>query len=117
VVGGGDARRHVLHDDCGMARDMLAEMARGDARLQVVAAAGPGTDNEADLLAGVEILAMSRRRTGRQNGEDKSCEDGPDHAMPPPAIMRVSGCCCDAMAGRIGLPDLSPGQAFFATMR
>ena len=63
VVGGRDPRRHVLHDDRGIARDVLAEMPRGHPRLQVVAAADAGADDEGDLLAGVEILGRRGRRT------------------------------------------------------
>ena len=60
-VGRGDPRRDVLHDDRGIARDVPAEMTRGDARLQVVAAAGTGADDDGELLAGVEILGGSGR--------------------------------------------------------
>ena len=58
MVAGRDApgRRHVLHDDTGTARNMLAEMARGEPRLEVIAAANAGSDNESHRLAGVEIL-------------------------------------------------------------
>ena len=40
----------------GIAGDVPGEMARRHPRLQVVAAAGSGADDDGDLLAGVEIL-------------------------------------------------------------
>ena len=36
-------------------------MTRGDTRLQVIAAAGAGADDDGDLLAGVEVLGACRR--------------------------------------------------------
>ena len=57
VVGGGEAagRRHVLHDDGGIAGDVPADMARHQPRLGVVAAARRRADDQRDLLAGVEL--------------------------------------------------------------
>ena len=40
---------------------MPAEMTRGDPRLQVIAAAWAGADNDGELLAGVEVLGACGR--------------------------------------------------------
>ena len=66
-IGGGHAAggRHVLHDDGRIAGNVLAEMARRGARLQVVSAADAGADNEGDLLAGIEILLARRPASDR----------------------------------------------------
>ena len=65
-IGGGDAagRRHVLHHDGRIAGNMLAEMARRRARLQIVSAADAGADDEGDLLAGIKILLGRGRSDG-----------------------------------------------------
>jgi len=67
VVGGAQAAgaRHVLHHDIGIARDVAAEMARQQARDDVVTAARPVADDQIDLLALVEIL---HRRLGPRGG-------------------------------------------------
>ena len=62
VVGRGDPRRHVLHDDRGLAGNVLAEMARRHPRLQIVPAAHAGADDERDLPARVELIRGGRRR-------------------------------------------------------
>jgi hypothetical protein len=62
VVGGAEParRRHVLHHHGRLARDVLAEVARNGAAIGVVAAAGRGGDDQADLLAAVEIRGALR---------------------------------------------------------
>ncbi len=40
---------------------MPGKMTRGDPRLQVIAAAGAGADNDGELLAGVEVLGARWR--------------------------------------------------------
>jgi len=58
VVGGAQAAgaRHVLHHDIGIARNVAAEIARQQARDDVVTAARPVADDQIDLLALVEIV-------------------------------------------------------------
>jgi hypothetical protein len=65
VIGGREAasRGHVLHDDGRIACNVLAHVPRHQARLGVVAAAGARANDEADLLAGVEL--RDRLRAGR----------------------------------------------------
>ena len=91
-------RRHVLHDDRGIAGNVLAEMARGHARLQVVAAADAGADDEGDLLAGVEILLGRgwrdrRRQRGGREQSDAACRpetamDNTEHSQNLPSFKR-----------------------------
>ena len=61
--------RHVLHDDVGLARNVLADMAREDARVAVERATGAEADRYGERLAGVEIgqgfLALCRGRLRR----------------------------------------------------
>ena len=87
-IGAGHAAggRHVLHDDGRIAGDVLGEMPRRGARLQVVAAADAGADDEGDLLAGVEILcapAEPRAAHGDHNGwptrRGADCGNVPGH--------------------------------------
>jgi hypothetical protein len=60
----------VPDDDGGIAGDVLGQMARGNARVEIVAAARPEPDAEGDRLAGVEIRC--RRRS--DNRERQSAE-------------------------------------------
>src|SRR4029077_19370320 len=53
---------HVLHDDRRMAGNELAEVARKQPRIDVVAAARPGADNEIDLPSLVEVRNRFRMR-------------------------------------------------------
>src|SRR5262249_29490285 len=78
VVGGTESAggRHVLWHDRRIARNVVAEVSRDRARINVVAAADRSRDDEADLLALVEIGdcigAGKGREQGRQHrGESK----------------------------------------------
>jgi hypothetical protein len=77
VVGRRDARRHVLHDQRRLARDVLAEMARRQPRLQVVAAAHAGAHDEGDLLAGIEVVRRGRGRSmhDQRRGDGRQLEE------------------------------------------
>ena len=70
--------RHVLHDDVRIARDVAAEMARQQARILVVAAAGRIADHERDRLAFVE--ALLRERTVSRHASIRPRERGQHRA-------------------------------------
>src|SRR5581483_7240407 len=77
--------RHVLHDQRGIARDELAKMRGKQPCGRVVAAAGIGADDDADLLAGEEGLRLLCSG-GADEGQD--CErdgrgDGAPQRMSP----------------------------------
>jgi hypothetical protein len=58
--------RHVLRNDGGIARDMLAHEARKQTRIDVVTAAGAEADRHLDAAAFVEFLdALCTGRNGR----------------------------------------------------
>ncbi len=58
--------RHVARDDGRVAGNMLAEMARDEARIGVVGAARPDRNDDRDGLAAVEVLVLRRNRSGRE---------------------------------------------------
>ena len=82
----------------GIAGDVPAEMARRDPRLQVVAAAGTGADDDGELLAGVEILGAGGRGAGpRHEPKHKRCTAIPDHGRASRgSLSRIfAGAPCD----------------------
>ena len=75
-IRGDDAagRGHVLHDDGGLAGDMVDHVARQQPRADVVIRAGRMANDHADLLAAVEILdGLRGRGRGGEDGEREQC--------------------------------------------
>ena len=66
--------RLVLHDDNWIAGDMIADVARDNAREQVVAAACGRADHKAQLLAFVEGADIFLSRRGRARAEQNRTE-------------------------------------------
>jgi hypothetical protein len=84
MVGGAEParRRHVLRHDRGIARDVVAEMAGDRARIDVVAAADRGRDDQPHLLALVEIGDRIGTGGGRdQSGEGERGKTGGEHGV------------------------------------
>ena len=77
--------RHVRDDDGRVAGDMIAHVARDEARVGVVAAPRRSADHDIDLLAPVELRHRVLRagepgRDGCKRGEAKT---GKPHGYPP----------------------------------
>ena len=70
IIGRDDGRRagHVLHQDRRIAGNVLAVVARQNARPQIVTAAGGGADDDANRLALIERRRLRRRRFKVQQG-------------------------------------------------
>ena len=67
--------RLVLHDDARDARDMRRHVARHDAGEQVVGAARRRADDEADLLAAVEVCdVVGGWRVSRTRSSARACD-------------------------------------------
>ena len=93
IVGHHHAGRagHVLCDDSGMSRNILADVTGHEAKLKIVLAAGTDTDKRIDGLALVEVLhgvSLRCRREGQQgSGQNAADEDRSDgHLGSPPYV-------------------------------
>src|SRR5262249_22465330 len=112
----------VLRNDVGLARDVLAEMARDEPAVEIVAAADAVADHQRDVLAAVAILdAVGAGRIGHAEDKSEQRQGG--------ASMRVSHCVPqDYIGGKIcgnlarSRPRKSPltstttGKVFFSFM-
>src|SRR5258707_14485911 len=90
--------RHVLHDDARSARDMLAEVARHQTRLSIVAAARAGADDERYLPAGVEL--RNRLRRGSSCGEEHGSRE-----QKRDTVHRRSNLSMPALSRHVGVPQ------------
>src|SRR3954466_5367914 len=84
--------RHILHHDVWLARDMPAEMARHQPAIDVIAAAGSITDDQAHLPAAIKVRnRISARGLRREHQRCHHC--GPvKHPVLPRANYRL---CCN----------------------
>jgi hypothetical protein len=85
--------RHVLHDDAGLAGNVIGEMAREQTRILVIAAARAETDHDADGLAFVELgrgLGLDAERGERADGERDSGGDGKADRHKGSSIEQIS---------------------------
>src|SRR6266511_2195652 len=64
--------RHVLDDDARIAGDVIFEYLYDQPRRGVVGAAGGGADDEADLLALVEVVLRPSAKRAREEREPGS---------------------------------------------
>src|SRR5262249_59422531 len=79
--GGGGERgrgRWVGGDDVGLAGNMLAQMSRQRAVVDVVAAAGATADQHIDRFALVELFHALRECRGGARQQDDACKRNPD---------------------------------------
>ncbi len=75
--------RHVLHDDVRVARDMIAHVAREQAGIEIIAAAGAETDHDVDRLALVEgLLRRCWRDAGKGEGREANLDPIAQHDRP-----------------------------------
>src|SRR5262249_58092852 len=87
----------VLNDDAWIAGDMLADVAREHARIDVVAAAGSVADDQIDPLALVEIgnVVGARRRHGEHERTEPQDTEQPatqaTHSHPLHLISAIIG--------------------------
>src|SRR5215217_678644 len=89
MVGGrdGPGARHVLHHNAGTARDVACKMARNQAAPEIVTIAGRRADDQADLLALVEIFDWLSRYA-RRHGNDRQQQDTSEkHACSHPQTI------------------------------
>src|SRR5262245_32865354 len=64
--------RHVLHDDRGTSRQMGGQEAREQTAVGIIDAGGTAADDEADLLASVEVLLACVRGITEPNYRDEN---------------------------------------------
>src|SRR6185312_15535772 len=85
---------HVLHDDRRTSRHMPVQVTGDQPAVIVERAAGRGADDEGDRLAAVEILRVSRLRTGHDQreagGEHRRTLDPCAHEPPCPAPQPIA---------------------------